>query len=248
MKKLGLIFSLWALLALRAHEILRLPAFVDESLHIMRAQIVFEYSDAVSSILPGKLLTYYYLGAFFPENHNALWLGRVAIALLAPLSAALCYALVYRYSRSYWLSLGVVWLYALNPLMLFFERMALADPLALVFSLGFLWALGQSQARPWAILSGVLLGGALLAKLTTLPLVALPLMAYVYGRWAGRNVSLPYLIYLAAGLCLLPSLTYSVYQEVRGGEEKAEIVSTSLIQSEGRSRPEQVADNLSTYS
>src|SRR5688572_30520003 len=122
------VFSLWVVWAIRAHDILKMPAFVDESLHILRAQVVYEFTDPRASLMPAKLLTYYYLGLFDPQDHNGLWLSRQAIALLAPISAALCFALVKTFTRSFALSLLVIWLYAVAPFFVFFERLALSDP------------------------------------------------------------------------------------------------------------------------
>ncbi|NJL95621.1 MAG: hypothetical protein HC915_18775, partial [Anaerolineae bacterium] len=133
-----LALSLWAVWALRAHHILALPGFVDESLHILRAQVVFQFSDPVASFLPRKLLLYYYLGLFGLQDHNALWLARQAVALLAPLGAALSFALAWRMTRHFGAALAVVWLYALSPFLAFFERMALADPLVSVLGLAVL--------------------------------------------------------------------------------------------------------------
>lgn len=180
MRRFWLLASLWAVLVIRVHRLLTLPVFVDESLHIMRAQVVFDFTDAVASFLPGKLLTYYYFGLFGPENSGGLWLCRAAIALTAPLCAALCYGLTRKLGGDPWAGLLAVWLYALSPFLIFFERMALTDTFAGLFALGLSYAalyLAENPTRRRAVLTGSLLGLALLAKLTALPLVIIPPLA-----------------------------------------------------------------------
>ena len=323
LKLLALIFSLLVVFAIRAHNILALPVFVDESLHILRAQVVFDFSDAVASFLPGKLLTYYYFGLFNPQNHNGLWITREAIAILAPLSAALCYAIVHSLTRSFRAGILVIWLYALTPFMLFFERMAFADPFAGVFVLALVWCSIQFARHPkpaWAGMCGLMIGLALLAKLTALPLIVVPPLAVwmfsyektsvnraraynsapvqskklsnrmrytsplssgdfdtvslevhsgaslqsdnvevypVRARHASplhhlsiKYLSMKWLLVICYGvmvlLLLLPGL-YVIYQEAAQLEEKREVVATSLLLGEDRSRIEQIRFNLRTY-
>src|SRR5690606_25047163 len=49
----------WVLFALRAHQPLEMPVFVDESLHILRGRVVWQFSDLGESLNPKKLLFYY---------------------------------------------------------------------------------------------------------------------------------------------------------------------------------------------
>jgi hypothetical protein len=248
LKLLVLVISLWAVYLIRAHNTLVLPVFVDESLHILRAQVVFDFSDAVASFLPGKLLLYYYLGLFRPENDSGLWLSRQAVALIAPLSAALCYAIAFTFTRSFRAGILVIWLYASSPLMIFFERMALADTFALGFALGLVWIsilAARYPTRTRRILCGLLLGLALLAKLTALPLVVVPVLAMrLLGNWSPRLLVVTYAVALL--ITLLPS-GYSVYQEVNPPEKKGEIVEASLYIPEDRSRLRQIEHNAGNY-
>lgn len=248
MRRWLLVLSLWTVFAIRAHDILTLPAFVDESLHILRAQVVYDFSDAVASFLPGKLLTYYYLGLFGLDNPNALWLARIAIALLTPLSAGLCYAIVWQLTQSRIASLIALWLYALSPFMAFFERMALADPFVTVFGLAAIWLSLRWAKHPspkLAIWTGVAVGLALLAKLTALPLLAVPILSLLfYGKWQPRQLIPVYAV--AVALMLLP-MAYVVYQEVAQLEGKQEVVTQTLFVPEERSRLEQISFNIETY-
>ena len=230
-----LIISLWGVYFIRAHNILALPVFVDESLHILRAQVVFDFSDGVASFLPGKLLLYYYLGLFAPENQNGLWVSRAAVALFAPLSAALSYAIVYAFTRSFRAGIITIWLYATSPLMIFFERMAMADTFALTFALGLVLLMARHPRRLGA---GLLLGLALLAKLTALPLVAVPVLAM------RRHLAVIYGVTILT--VLLPS-AYAVYQEVDSPPQKAEIVTSDLFIPEDRSRLAQIGHNIQHF-
>lgn len=250
--------SLWAVWAVRAHAILSLPAFVDESLHILRAQVVFQFSDAVASFLPGKLLLYYYFGLFQPQNHNGLWLTREATALLAPLAAALCFTIAKHFTRLFWASLVVIWVYALTPLMVFFERMALADTFALVFGLGVVWSsllLAKKTTPRRAAATGILLGLALLAKLTALPFVAVPPLAVgLFSRAntinrvpTGIPLKIWAVLYGAAGLLLLLPLLYVIYQEAAQLENKQEVVAATLFVPQERGRLQQIGFNLETF-
>jgi hypothetical protein len=247
-----LVVSLWGVYFIRAHHILALPAFVDESLHILRAQIVFDFSDALASFLPGKLLTYYYFALFQPQNHNGLWITRQAIALLAPVSAALSFAITRQLTRSYWAGILVIGLYALSPFMLFFERMALADPLALVFGLGLIWVSIQLARKPSirrAVFAGLLLGLALLAKLTALPLAMVPPLAILlFGELDLKPIARRLVIcYVVTGALLLLPMVYVVYQEVAQIENKPEVVTTGLFIPQNQSRLEQIRYNFQGY-
>src|SRR5690606_22623358 len=127
--------------------------------------------DPIASRLPGKLLLYYYLGLFQPQAHNGMWIGRQAVALLAPLTAALCFAVVKTFTRSDKAGLCAILLYAVLPFALFFERMALSDPLTAVFTTALIWQsvlLAKCPTLNKAASAGLLLGLASLAKLSAL--------------------------------------------------------------------------------
>ncbi len=242
---------LWLIWASRSYHILELPIFVDESLHILRAQMVFDFNDATASILPGKLLLYYYLGFFDLQDVGGAWLARQAVVLLVPLTAALTVALTRhltdRKSATDW-----VWrLYLVTPFLLFFERMALADTFTMLWGLALAIAVLRFVRRPsprLAIITGLLLGLSVLAKLTALPWLALPLI----GFWLWhKDKSWPkqqfILIYAIFGLCLILPLGYIVYQELGTVDEKQEVITTTLYVSEESSQIDQWINNLDQY-
>ncbi|MCI0711412.1 MAG: glycosyltransferase family 39 protein [Chloroflexi bacterium] len=248
-----LTFLLWLLWAVRAHNIMALPVFVDESLHILRAQMVFGFDDATASFLPGKLLLYYYLGLFNPQNVGGAWLARQAVTVLAPLGASLTYRLGVTLFQSRRVGLNAVLLYIFVPYMVFFERLALADTFMMIFALGLLIASVQFARQPtprYAMLCGLLLGLSILAKLTALPLAMLPPVAVMYlGRPSfSLLMRRMMLIYGVTGLLLLLPLSYVVYQEAAGLEEKQEVVTTTLYVTENQSRLDRFWGNIDFYS
>lgn len=250
------VVSLWVVWAVRAHAILAMPAFVDESLHIMRAQVVYEFTDEKASFLPAKLLLYYYLGLFTPQDHNALWLTRQALALMSPLAAALSFALTYSLTRSYWKGVFVIWLHGFTPLLIFFDRLAMSDPFVMMFALGLAWASLLFARHPTpkrSIITGLLLGLALLAKLTAVPLVFVPPLAvYLLSPASARQIYIMYfrpllMCFSITLLVMLPFAGYMLYREIDPPEEKPEVVDSWLFTPENRNRVEQIGFNIETY-
>lgn len=256
-------FSLWAVWVIRAHNILAMPVFVDESLHMMRAQVAYQFTDPKASFLPAKLLLYYYFGLFDLQDHNGLWISRQALALMSPLAASLSFAIVHSLTRSYWKSLVTIWLHGLTPLLIFFERMAMSDPFVMTLALSVVWASIHFARKPTpkrAALTGFLLGLTLLAKLTALPLMIVPILGlYFLGRypveigfksaWHILSANFKHLAicYGVVGLILLPFVSYMLYREINPPDEKPEVVDSWLFTPAERNRIEQIGYNLETY-
>ena len=179
----GLALTVAALLlivfAVRAHAPLAMPAFNDESLHIRRSEIVWSFENPATSFTVGKLLGYYWLGAFGFARLDALIGGRLVFALLILPGAAA----TYRVGRSLFgrpVGLLALLLYALAPYLIFYERLILADQIAAMFGMLALW-LGIRLARRPTVINGLLAGAcvslAVLAKLTAIPFALVPLLA-----------------------------------------------------------------------
>jgi hypothetical protein len=243
---------LWLIWASRAHAVMKLPIFVDESLHILRAQMVFQFTDATASFLPGKLLLYYYLGLFAPQDVGGAWLARQAVVLLSPLGAALSVALARRLFGGQGIGFWVLILYLFTPFLIFFERMALADSFVMMWGLALSLAVVRFVQDPtprrglWA---GAMLGASWLAKLTALPWVIVPLL----GWWLlGHRRPIPRLAWVSlyatvGGLLALPAL-YVVYQALAPVGEKQEVITTTLYVTEEESQIAQILHNLTAYS
>ncbi len=163
--------------ALRLHNLLALPLFVDETWLATRAE-----SAAQGHVLwfgrESKLLGLWWTALFAPLHP---WLLRVATLLFALPGMAALLALARRlFGARAILPTGL--LLALAPMSFFFERMALPDsqlvtPLALL-----LLGLERTLARPQrnaSLLAGAALAAAVMAKATALALLPLPLLALI---------------------------------------------------------------------
>lgn len=164
---------------LRSHDIMAMPGYADESHHIRRAEVTFEFTrDPIASTVPGKLLLYYYLAFFETERVNYLHISRLAIALFALLSAACLNALgTHLFDRRVGLVAQAV--YTLLPFTLFYERMALADPfttglMLLSLWVGLLWF--RTPTDRMSVLLGIILILPPLAKLTSAALCIFPVL------------------------------------------------------------------------
>lgn len=161
--------------ALRLHQLLALPLFVDETWLATRAE-----SAAQGHVLwfgrESKLLGLWWTALFAPLNP---WPLRVATLLFALPGAAALLALARRlFGARAILPAGL--LPALAPMSFFLERMALPDaqlvtPLALLL-LGLERALRRPQ-RQAAIMAGAALAAAVMTKATALALLPLPFLA-----------------------------------------------------------------------
>ncbi len=247
-----MVLLLWGIWFVRAYNIMAMPIFVDESLHIIRAQVVYDFTDAKASILPAKLLLYYYLGLFDPQDVGGAWLSRQAVALLAPLSAALTALLAQKLFKSWRVGMLALVIYAVLPFFVFFDRMAFADPFAMLFGIALAILslnLARRPSRRNALYVGAMLGTAMLAKLTAAPWLLLPpLAAWFFGGW-NRQQYLRYGSIVAAVVALMfvPSAAYMVYQEINPPENKVESVEQDLFTPAERDRIEQITYNLETY-
>lgn len=248
---------LWLTWYIRARHPLELPVFVDESLHIMRGKVVWSFSDLGESLIPKKLLYYYWLGLFGLNASESLWLARMSTALAALPGAALTYGLARRLfdRRAGLLALA---LYTLAPFMIFFERMALSDAFTAVFCTALAWASIDFARRPTLRRGagvGALAGLAGLAKLIALPVIALPLLAIpLFGPptplrpramlravWSPRYRGPLLLAALICVLLLTPSFSYVTYKELSGTKDRV-VLEERLYTTDDRG--EQIMSNL----
>ncbi|MCB9436848.1 MAG: glycosyltransferase family 39 protein [Anaerolineales bacterium] len=164
---------------IRAHAIQALPPFNDESLHIRRAEGILIDRDL--SLTPFKLLTYYVIAFFRPARTEAIFLGRTGIAMLSlvGLSATYATARLLFGQRTAWLALILA---ICSPFMIFFDRLALADPLTSALAMMVVWLSVVIVRRPearWSILNGVFMALVILAKTIGAPFLALPVLAII---------------------------------------------------------------------
>lgn len=166
---------------LRAHRPGALAGFVDEVSHIERSEIIYTLGRNPADVSHGKLLTYYWLGLFETRRTSALETARLAMALAALLTIA-AVAAAGRTLFGARAALIAAAVYAITPFAVFFERMALADPLATALAALAAWhsvLLARAPSRRRALVTALLANGAVFAKLTTAPVLALPVLAAI---------------------------------------------------------------------
>jgi len=166
---------------LRAHQPGALAGFVDEVSHIQRGEISYSLARNPADYSHGKSLYYYWLGLFETGRTRALVAARLATALAALLSVA-AVAAAARTLFGPWAALIAAAFYAIVPFAVFFERMALADPLATALAALAAWhsvLLARAPSLRRGLITGLLANGAVFAKLTTAPVLALPLLAAI---------------------------------------------------------------------
>ena len=166
---------------LRAHHPGALAGFVDEVSHIERSEIAFTTERNPTEYSHGKLLYYYWLGLFGTARTSALETMRLATALLSLLTMAAVAASA-RALFGPRAALASAFVYALTPFAVFFERMALADPLATALAALTAWhsvLLARAPSQRRGLVTGLLANGAVFAKLTAAPVLALPVIAAI---------------------------------------------------------------------
>ncbi len=196
------------LTALRTFNLLLLPMFYDEALHISRAQSILDKHTLLIDTNGGKFLQVWLIALVLPLTSDPLLAARALSAMIGLLAGIGSYLLArHLYGRND-VALVAAALYALAPHTLFHDRMALAD--SLLSALG-IWSLlfslvAMRQGRWWQILAlGMCLGAAVAAKLSGIIFAVFPLLA----AWLWRG-DLPRrrmgLAVLAAWLLLIPWL------------------------------------------
>ncbi|MBN1202983.1 MAG: glycosyltransferase family 39 protein [Anaerolineae bacterium] len=175
------VVALLLLFVVRTHAVTRQEAFIDEGYHAARARVVWRFDDHPARAANGKLLLYFWLGLFDLQAGTALYSTRTAVALCAPVSGACVYAVGQRFGGRA-AGLLALALYAILPLAVFFERMALADPLASAFACLLAWYSLVFARRPTpgrGVVIGILIALVTLAKLTMGLIPLLPVAAAV---------------------------------------------------------------------
>src|SRR5690606_18968768 len=126
--------------ALRIHKSAAFPVYIDVSRHIHRAQLVYTFENNPIEFSNGKLLVYYWLGLFSPQGHSAVIVGRYAIAIVSLITGAVTCSIARRLFGPL-PALFALAFYALAPHVVFFERLALADPVASALATLSIWQL-----------------------------------------------------------------------------------------------------------
>lgn len=190
---LGVILVLLLSFGLRSIDILKLPVFLDEAIHIDWARQVLR-GETFIGLRNNKWLYPIVLSPFNLTGPESLWLARTASALIGMVTTTTVIALGYEVSsRRTGLLAGLI--YSVLPFAVFHERQALVDPLLVAFCALVTLAVVRVARRPGAaalVLLGVSLAGAYATKVAALPYFALPALAIVLlGRsWRNRSRAL----------------------------------------------------------
>ncbi len=211
------ILTILLYLALRLHQLMALPLFIDETLHAERAISVWQGS-ALYFGSNGKLLSSWWVALFYPFPPWP-WLLRGAVLLLTPLSVAAALTLA---KRIFGLraALYTALLLVVAPMLFFFDRMSLADttltPLLTVFVLSLVHLLMARRVIRWrAVVCGLALAAAVMAKATALAILPLPLIAlWLLPRGWSLLERLKALLWMA-GAALLPWIPLLIALRIR---------------------------------
>jgi hypothetical protein len=212
-------------LTLRTYNLLSIPIFADEAIYVRWAQVM----KAVSSLrfLPltdGKQpLFMWSVIPFFKIFSDPLIAGRMVSVVCGLGSVIGIFLLTQALFKNTRVSLVAAFLYAVSPFTVFFDRMALADSMLVMFGIWSMF-LGILTARTlrldFAMLTGFALGGAWLTKSPAMFfLLLLPLTILVSGWFNPRRIVWMKVLKFT-GLCLVSSImAYGIYNILRLGPE-----------------------------
>lgn len=173
------VLLLLAQFLIRVHHITVLDPYIDESYHIARASVVWQFDANPGRFAHGKVLLYFWLGLFQAAPSAALFISRASIALFSLITGASIYQIGRMLHNRRAGALALL-LYAILPLAFFYESMAMADPFAAAFAALVAWrslVFARRPSRREGALLGVLIALASLAKLTLALMPVLPVLA-----------------------------------------------------------------------
>ncbi len=217
-------------LILRLFDLLKLPIFLDEALHIGAARGA-QAGDLWVLALPGKALQGWLLAFTYNQANPDNWLlvGRWLSMLAGLVTLGALYLIG---SRLYSARVGLLasWLWAVLPYAVWHERMALVDPLMTAFTtLVILFSLRLFDAtnRRAVIGYGVLLGLALtcgeLTKLSAAAAALFPLLVLVFLYSPRRWLLLSARLAITAPVFFLTTVpVIRLFNGVWGGEYQDE--------------------------
>jgi hypothetical protein len=175
-------------LAVRLHQITELALYADERLHIRRAAEVYTFREHPAVESNGKFLFYFLPGIFELGGPDTIFVSRAIVALVALVTCALVWRVGYELGGKPAAFVGLAF-YTVVPFAVFFERMALADPLAGLLGTCLAWSairFARKPNRKRALWAGLFIALTPAAKASTGLLGILPALAYVL-VWGVRD-------------------------------------------------------------
>jgi 4-amino-4-deoxy-L-arabinose transferase-like glycosyltransferase len=195
-------------LASRLTNLLALPIFNDEGMHIRRAQQMLAAGRFLHETLAGKFLHIWLLALIVPWAKDLLMAARV-LSVATGLASGI--ATLYL-AHTLWPQQNLGWttalIYLFSPLALINERMALSDSLLtalttvmLILSIRFV----QQPGKITGYALGLCLGLVYLTKLNGLIYFAIPILAFIFWRDRGHSAKVLIQPYFVAFLVALPT-------------------------------------------
>lgn len=168
---------LLSVLGVRLQHLTSMPLFFDELFHIEEIRRLIMFGEFLNAPRHGRFLNIVLMAPFHPMGAETSWLIRAVTVVLALLTAASC-AWLARWIGGRHAGRVALLLYGLLPYAFFYDRQALADPLAAMFGmLGSVFTVRMVRSLHVrdATLAGIAFAGAVLTKFTALMyLSALP--------------------------------------------------------------------------
>lgn len=212
--------------ATRIFAIDHFPVFLDETIHIYSAEKLSDISP-LYNVGIGRVLTIWWFWLFQATQSDPIWIARVAtIIIILPGITALL-QLAYRISG--YTALIMMGLFLLfSPYHYFFERLALADPIAASFVLVSICLGYRLSARfnyQDAILCGGFLALSILAKSNAIPYAGVALAAAVGFSYRHQFKSLAKWFSIAMMSLLIPVVAFEILVRLTGNAWLAAIYS-----------------------
>ncbi len=172
------LFILLAYFLTRISHAAAFPVFIDETIHIYYGERMLEIGSPIYDDI-GRLFTIWWLLPFQPAQAAPVWIARVAIVLVTLPGMAALLAIGRMQAKIAGL-VAVGLLIGLNTYLLFFGRMALADPAAnslIAIALYFALRLRKRADKREAVLTGGFLFAAYGFKVASVYFGGIPLLA-----------------------------------------------------------------------
>jgi 4-amino-4-deoxy-L-arabinose transferase-like glycosyltransferase len=195
-------------LASRLINLLALPIFNDEGMHISRAQRMLAAGNFLHETLAGKFLHIWLLALIVPWAKDLLMAARVLSVATGLASGIATLYLAHTLWPQHNLGWTIALIYLFSPLPLINERMALSDSLLttlttlmLILSIKFVRQPGKITG--YAL--GLCLGLVYLTKLNGLIYFTVPILAFILLRDRGHSAKVLIRPYFVAFLVALPT-------------------------------------------
>jgi len=168
------------------------PVFADEAIYIRWAQVM--KAEPTLRFLPlsdGKQPLYMWILMFLLQpSFDPLIAGRMLSVFFGVVSALGVFILSYILFKRKKAALVAVLIYAISPITVFFDSMALVDSTLAMFGIWYLIFLVLSvkkQRYDLSMIAGFLLGGALLTKSPALYFSLLTPVSLIFINWKGKK-------------------------------------------------------------